>query len=169
MRRGRFRQRSSRRKNKRASSAPPSLESPKKRLKWCNESMINAIEAVKQGCSVKRAAEEHGVPRTTLNDRISGRVMHGKKPGPEPYLNKQEEEDLANFVEVVADIGFGKTKKQIKAIVEKTACDKSTLRKEKISDGWFRRFLECQPHLSLRKGDRTAAIRIDTMKNQCPR
>ena len=128
--------------------------------------MINAIEAVKQGCSVKRAAEEHGVPRTTLNDRISGRVMQGKKPGPEPYLNKQEEEDLANFVEVLADIGFGKTKKQIKAMVEKTARDKSTLRKEKISDGWFRRFLERQPHLSLRKGDRTAAIRIDAMKNQ---
>ena len=93
--------------------------------------MINAIEVVKQGCSIKRAAEEHRVPRTTLHDRISGKVMQGKKPGPEPYLNKQEEEDLANFVEVVADIGFGKTKIQIKAMVEKTARDKSTLRKEK--------------------------------------
>ena len=68
----------------------------------------------------------------TLHDRISGRVMHRKKPGPEPYLNKQEEEDLVNFVEVVVDnIGFGKTKIQIKAMVEKTARDKSTLRKEK--------------------------------------
>ena len=128
--------------------------------------MINAIEAVKKGCSIKRAAEEHGVPRSTLHDRITGRIIHGKKPGPEPYLNKEEEKDLANFVEVVADIGFGKTKKQIKAMVEKTARDKNTLRKEKISDGWFRRFLERQPHLSLRKGDRTAAIRMDAMKNQ---
>ena len=44
------------------------------------------------------------------------------------------------FVEVVADVGFGKTRKQIKAMVEKTARDKELLRKEKISDGWFRRF-----------------------------
>ena len=61
-------QQSSQRKNKCASSAPPTLELPKKRLKWSNESMINAIEAVKEGCSIKQAAEEHGVPRTTLHD-----------------------------------------------------------------------------------------------------
>ena len=124
------------------------------------------MEAVKRGSSIKRAAEEHGVPRMTLQDRVLGRVVHGKKPGQKPYLNKEEEKDLAKFVEVVADIGFGKTRKQIKAMVEKAARDKKALRKEKISDGWFRGFLECQPQLCLRKGDRTAAIRIDAMKNQ---
>ena len=46
-----------------------------------------------------------------------GNVEHGKKPGQEPYLNVEEEKDLAKFVEVVADIGFGKTRKQIKAMV----------------------------------------------------
>ena len=49
--------------------------------------MINAMDAVKKGSSVKKAAEEHAVPRSTLNDRITGRVQHGKKPGPLPYLN----------------------------------------------------------------------------------
>ena len=85
------------------------------------------------------------------------------KPGQQPYLNIEEEKDLAKFVEVVADIGFGKTRKQIKSMVEKTAREKNLLRK---SDGWFRRFLECQPQLTLRKGDRTAAVRMDAMKNQ---
>ena len=107
------------------------------------------MEAVKKGSSIKRAAEEYAVPRTTLQDRVLGNVEHGKKPGPEPYLNVEEEKDLASFVEVVADIGFGKTKKQIKAMIEKTACDKRLLRKDRISDGWFRRFLECQPQLTL--------------------
>ena len=60
------------------------------------------MDAVKRGSSVKRAAEQHGVPRTTLRDRISGHVQHGKKPGPEPYLNREEEEDLVNFIEEVA-------------------------------------------------------------------
>ena len=30
------------------------------------------------------AARLHGVPRSTLTDRLSGRVIHGTKPGPNP-------------------------------------------------------------------------------------
>ena len=51
--------------------------------------MINAVEAVKKGSSIKRAAEEYVVPRMTLQDL------------------------------------------------------------DKISDDWFRRFLERQPQLTL--------------------
>ena len=32
------------------------------------------------------------------------------------------------------------------------------LKKSKVTDGWFRRFLERQPSLSLRKGDGTAQM-----------
>ena len=67
--------------------------------------MINAMEAVKKGSSIKRAAEEYEVPRTTLQDP------------------------------------------------------------DKINDDWFRQFLECQPQLTLRKGDHTAAVRMDATKN----
>jgi len=42
------------------------------------------------------------------------------------------------FVEVVANIAFGWTRKDIKGMVEKTAHEKQVLIKEKISDGWFR-------------------------------
>ena len=101
---------------------------------------------------MKRAAEQHGVPRTTLRDRISGHVQHGKKPGPEPYLNREEEEDLVNFIEEVAEVGFGKTRKQIKAMVEQTAREKQVLRKQKISDGWFKCFLRAPtPPLSTQR------------------
>ena len=77
--------------------------------------MINAMEGVKKGSSIKRASEEYAVPRTTLQDCVLGNVEHGKKPGPEPYLNVEEEKDLASFVELVEDTGFRKTRKQIKS------------------------------------------------------
>ena len=73
--------------------------------------MVAAMEAVKGGCSMKRAAEEHGVPRTTLQDRILGNVTHGVKPGTVPYLNKEEESDLVNFFETVSNVGYGKTQR----------------------------------------------------------
>jgi len=97
--------------------------------------MLAAIKAVYNGCSIKRAALEHNVPRTMLNNRITGRVQPGSKPGAKPYLNKVEENKLADFIEVVARIGYRKTRKQVKTMVERTVRDKDVLRKEKISDG----------------------------------
>ena len=87
--------------------------------------MLNTLEAVKKGSSSKRGAGEYGVPRTTLQDRVLGNVEHGKKPGQQPYLNVEEEKDLVKVVEIVADTGFCKTRKQIKSVVEKIAHEKT--------------------------------------------
>ena len=92
-------------------------------------------------------------------------MQHGVKPGPKPYLNEVEEKDLTGFLEVTSSIGYGKTRKQIKAVAETVAREKGILWKERISDGWFRRFFERQPQLTLRKGDRTAFVRMSAMQN----
>ena len=47
------------------------------------------LSACSNGMPVKKAAAEHGVPTTTLIDRITERVVHGTKPGPKPYLSSQ--------------------------------------------------------------------------------
>ena len=61
----------------RSVSAPAVLRSPKKvkkRKQWSEEAMQAALDAVKNGESVLRAARENGVPRQTLSDRVSGKV-----------------------------------------------------------------------------------------------
>ena len=60
--------------------------------------MCAAVEAVKGGTSIYHAAIEHGVPRMTLQNRVSGRVVHGKKSGPKPYLTSTEEKEIADFL-----------------------------------------------------------------------
>jgi len=81
--------------------------------------MVAAMEEVKKGCiSIKRASEQCDVPRTTLQDRLVGRVQHGVEPSPKPYLNEVKEKDLAEFLEVTSSIGYSKTRKQVKAVVE---------------------------------------------------
>ena len=67
--------------------------------------------------------------------------------GPKPYVNKAEESELAEFLEVTSSAGYGKTRKQVMEIVESTAQEKGLLRKAKISQGWFCHFIECQPQL----------------------
>jgi len=50
--------------------------------------------------------------------------------------------------------------------VKATAQEKGSLRKNKISQGWFRHFIERQPHLALRKSDHTAFVCMDAMKRK---
>ena len=71
---------------RRAKSAPSALVSnrPKKRRQWSEDAMRLAMEAASRGEGVNRLAEMYGVPSTTMKDRISGRVVHGTKPGPKP-------------------------------------------------------------------------------------
>ena len=131
--------------------------------------MQAALSACSNGVPVKKAAAEYGVPTTTLRDRITGRVVHGTKPGPKPYLSSSEETELSHFLKTCTDIGYGKTRKDVMSIAQSVAADKGVLKSHKITEGWWRRFLKCQPDLSLRRGDTTAHIRMnavnrDTMK-----
>ena len=52
--------------------------------------MVAAMNAVKNGMPIKRAAEEHGVPTTTLWDRMRGSVVHGSKPRPKQLLTSSD-------------------------------------------------------------------------------
>ena len=48
----------------------------------------------------------YGVPRSTLQDRVSGRVELGCKPGKKPYLTIEEEEEVVSFLLKCAKIGY---------------------------------------------------------------
>ena len=91
--------------------------------------------------------------------------MHGTAPGPKQYLSTEEAE-LASYLVEVAQVGYGKTWKQVMHIAEQVARDKNCLRKDRISSGWWRQFTNCQPQLSLRRGDATAHVRMDATSKQ---
>ena len=148
-------------------ASPTVTNRPSKRKQWTDQQMLEAIEAVENGCGTNQAAKEHGVPMSTLKDRLSGRVVHGTNPGPRPYLSKREEDELANYLVQTAKVGYGKTRRQVKCIVEKVADEKGTLKvKGKVSDGWWRRFLERHPQLYLCAGDATAHVRMDAVNTE---
>lgn len=86
-----------------------------------------------------------------------------EKPGAQPYLSKGEEASLGEFLQAVSQVGYPKTRQEVKGIAESVACEKGILKKSRI---WFRRFMERHPQLSLRKGDSTAKVRMDAMAKQ---
>ena len=123
--------------------------------------MLAAMESATSGeLSINKAAVFHGVPRTTLQDRVSGRVEHGQNPGPRPYLTKDEENELCSYLLSSPEAGCGKTRKEVKVIAKSVAKQKGTLTTNRISDGWWKRFLRHHPSLSLCSGDATACLLV---------
>ena len=86
--------------------------------------------------SVNRATDTYGVSRSTLNDRLSGRVIHGVKPGPRPYLRESEERELVEHLKDFAKIGQGKTRGEVLRIAESVAESKGVLKGSQIMTGW---------------------------------
>ena len=126
--------------------------------------MTSALEEFKKGkLTIGKIVKKFSVPETTLHDRISGHVQHGTKPGPSPYLRADEEEVLVEHLVSAAKQGYGKTRKQVNMMVETIAKAKAIPRKDKISNSWWRRFIECQPEHSLHHADSTAHIRMDSI------
>ena len=124
------------------------------------------MKAVEEGLGINKAAGDHGVPASTLKDRVSGRVKHGVKPGPKPYLCLVEEHELGSFLKSCATMGYGKTRRDVMHIAESVAREKGILKKDRITHGWCNRFLERQGDLSLRRSNSTAHVRMNTINRE---
>ena len=133
---------------------------PKKYRKWNEELMLGAMRAVTEGMGINRAAVEFGLPKSTLKDRISGRVEHGTNPGRVPYLSASEEQELVNYIFTCADIGYPKRRHDVLSIVCKTLEEKNGGPVKFNGKGWWLRFMQRWPKLTLRRGDPLAQPRL---------
>ena len=125
------------------------------------------MEAVRSGdMKVNRASRVYEVPRTTLKDRLSGRVKHGTNPGPTPYLTCDEEAELATFLIECSGIGYGKTKQEVINIVRRTAAKKGHNMERFNGEGWWTRFMERNPKLSLRTTDPLSRVRKNAVTEE---
>ena len=125
---------------------------------WNEDQLHKAYEAViNDGFSVRRAAEEYNIPKSTLHDRISGRVMFGAHSGPAKYLSSTEEEELVAFLLGCASLGYPRSRKEIIALVQGVMNNKGHC--VKVSNGWWDSFRRRHPNLTLRNPEALAHVR----------
>ena len=72
-----------------------------------------AVEEIRRGKSVRTVAEEYGIPKSTLGDYASGRVIVGAKQGHGKVLTDVEEEALVSFIVGCGQVGFGKSIREV--------------------------------------------------------
>nr|XP_020491160.1 tigger transposable element-derived protein 6-like [Labrus bergylta]XP_029133493.1 tigger transposable element-derived protein 6-like [Labrus bergylta] len=86
----------------------------KTKKKWTEESMERALIEVKSGrCTVRQAAKQFGVPKSSLGDRVSGRVTPGSRSGPAQLITSADEGLLVEFSLYMSKHGFPLTKQQL--------------------------------------------------------
>lgn len=128
---------------------------------WSEEDLKLACKAVSDGWTIRRAAEEFQVPKSTLYDRVSGKIAFGAKSGPPAYLNVKEGDELVKFLVGSARIGFPRTCKHVLAIVQAVVAKKQGVDPEdvQVTSGWWGSFRKRHPQLTLRSGSQLAYAR----------
>ena len=122
--------------------------------------MEGALQDVMSGkLSVRRAALEYNVPKSTLHDRVTGKVLPGAVGGPPRYLTDEEEEELVRWLEGCAEVGCAKSVREVRGVVGAIVGKKQNLEHATVSHGWWDRFRERHPHLRLRAGECLAYVR----------
>ena len=95
-------------------SCPLVADRPATYKKWANhrDKISLALSEIQEGrLSVRRAAEAYGIPKSTLSDRLTGRVNSSSHSGPSRYLSDEEEAELVHFLAGAASMGYAKTKR----------------------------------------------------------
>ncbi len=119
--------------------------------------MEKALQAYTAGeMTLREASMQFGVPKSTLHDRVSGRVQTGAPPGAPKYPDDEEEEELVRWMEGWAQIGYAKNVKEIRAVVGAIVAVKHNLDCAVVSHGWWDHFRSRHPHLTLRTGETLA-------------
>ena len=127
---------------------------------WDEDKMNRAYKAVNEGMSIRRAADEYGIPRSTLHDRVIGKVMLGSKSGPCKYLDSDEEEELATFLSGCSAIGYSRTKKHVQVIeIVQSVVDKKGINAT-VSVSWWKSFHSRHKDLTLRQPEILSHARV---------
>ena len=93
---------------------------PSRPKRWDDTQLQKACQDVYKGQAVRRVALNYGIPKSTLHDRISGKVTPGAKSGPPAYLSAEEEDELVPFLNGCSSIGYARSKKTDNSISSKS-------------------------------------------------
>ncbi len=104
--------------------------------------------ATVDGISIGQALLRFNVPKSTLGDRISGRVEPGAVSSPPKYLSAGEEEELVQFLLRCSSIGYPRTRKEVLCLVQSIVESRGIA--ADVTGGWWESFCRRNPTLTLR-------------------
>ena len=103
--------------------------------------------------SVRAASRQFNIPKTTLFDKLHGRVADNAKAGRPTVLTYSEEVELVDWVVKMCKIGYGRTKQELLLTVKKMLDfegRQSRFKNNLPGKQWFYDFVKRHQVLSIR-------------------
>ena len=135
------------------------------KMKWSEEDMEKVIRHAKHHKIISAAAKLFNVPRTTLHDRLSGRVAKEAKVGHPTVLTAAEEAEVLETCMLFAELGFGLGRREVESVIQDylRVTKKANPFKDEVPDvGWWAGFLKRHPQLATRKPQQLPLVRART-------
>ena len=108
--------------------------------------------------SLGEAVEVYGVPKSTLHDCVSGRVLFSAQSGPPRLVLDTKEEELVSFLKHCASIGYPRSKQDIMTLVQNAVTRKGHT--GVVSHGWWDSFRKKHSEICLRKPEPLSHARV---------
>ncbi|XP_060602824.1 uncharacterized protein LOC132755901 [Ruditapes philippinarum] len=118
------------------------------------ERLTEAYIAVKENAvSIRKASALYGVPKTTLIDRLSGKVHVDCVTTGAPTLFAQEQEALlARHIKTMAEVGYGYSRQETINLASDFAVSLGLRdRNHPLTDRWLYQFIRRWPELNIKK------------------
>lgn len=137
------------------------------RGKYGQAALTNALEAIQNGCSLKKAERDFGVPRKTLRRHRDGKVNNPGKSslgGSMTVLQAKFEGQLVSHIQTMESALFGLTTTDVRKLAYQLAERLGMKHRFNTSDkmagvDWLRGFLSRNPELSIRSPQATSITR----------
>ena len=132
---------------------PKLVEGTKYTKRYSEENVRKALESVQtDGMSVRKAGQLFGVPRATIQFRLSNQFKNKTTLGPSPILSAEEEDTLEKWILAKHRMVCPRRKEGIQASVKDILDAKPRANPFKDNypgDGWYKAFLKRHPSLKV--------------------
>ena len=107
---------------KTSTNSAPEQKSERRKGGYTHDALTNAyIQCVENKITVSKAAKLYNIPRTTLRDRLSGRVHIDTVTTKLPLFTLLEESKLADHIKTMASYEYGYTRQECENIASDMA------------------------------------------------
>ncbi|RKK06786.1 hypothetical protein BFJ65_g18340 [Fusarium oxysporum f. sp. cepae] len=128
---------------------------------YTENDVIEAIlDVTDNHLSQHQAAQKHGMPQTTLSDRLRGLPSKSEVTQPAQLLYKSQEARLVTWILRQEALGYAPSHSQVRATVP--ALLRQQGRERPIGVHWLARFLKRHPEIDTKVGKRQEASRFNS-------
>src|SRR5436190_20125014 len=111
--------------------------------------LAQAMEAVANGQSLRKAALQWGIPRATLQGRICGSESHPQAAANQQRLSTVQEHHLTSWILTQESLGLPPTHAQIKEVTQRILALKGD--HKPLGKHWMQAFLKRNPAIRTKK------------------